>query len=742
MTGPWQTTPSGQSLNAYLSADVGAGQTTGASVVFQPDIKQAGNYSVTVYTPGCLQDETCASRGIVNVTASFATGTHANKPTSTQIYQTNDFEKYDQIYQGYVDVSSGSFRPAVTLSPAVTVGSQTIVASRVRFQLLSDTGGLNGLFEFDPNQAVIDADLSTSAINRAGTTLDSGADINALVTNGQTIYAGGKFSDSTFENIMAFSGNNASSLPGGGLNDAVSSMFAQEDFLYVGGNFTNTSRLGLSGLNSVAAYSFSKNQWVTLGAGVDGDVQAIVPLQLNTSQNKPETTIAFSGDFNQVLPFGDFNPITVNGLAIWVPSQNNWLQNLNIPRMALAGQLSAFANVPNSQPMLAGTLSSQGMAVSGAIGLQSSGSSLTTLPINIQPQQAQASLSKRATVQNQNVSGVATGLYYDTGGRNVTILGGHFSAKLTNGSTIQNLLFLNGSNNNAVTGLPQGADLNSTFLSLAVQQDTLFAGGMVSGQVSGSSVNGLVVYDLLHADYVSTQPSALSGDHVVVQAVSTRPGTTEVYVGGSFDSAGSLPCSGLCMYDTAAAQWNRPGTTLEGTISALTWSSTTKLLAAGNITINNNSTTLAVFDAKKQTWTSLPAAANIPGPVTALAPASTDASRMWVTGTAPNGTTFLMAISGSSVNAVGSNLGSSTSIRGLQVIGLSKNHAQSDLLDGDQALLLTGNIDLPNFGNASAVLFNGTNFTPLILSTMEDGSPGSISQLFSSKTNTFKGGRK
>jgi hypothetical protein len=50
-------------------------------------------------------------------------------------------------------------------------------------------------------------------------------------------------------------------------------------------------------------------------------------------------------------------------------------------------------------------------------------------PVQIQPPTAQSSssLSKRDT-SSQNVSGVVTGLFYDNGGRNVTILGGHFTA--------------------------------------------------------------------------------------------------------------------------------------------------------------------------------------------------------------------------------------------------------------------------------------------------------------------------
>jgi hypothetical protein len=41
-----------------------------------------------------------------------------------------------------------------------------------------------------------------------------------------------------------------------------------------------------------------------------------------------------------------------------------------------------------------------------------------------------------------------------------------------------------------------------------------------------------------------------------------------------------------------------------------------------------------------------------------------------------------------------------------------------------------GNVNVPDFGNASAALFNGTAFQPFILTSREDGSQGSIGQMF------------
>ncbi len=746
-TGSWTVQPSGQSVSEYLSTSVGANELSSASVVFQPDIKQSGNYSVIVYTPGCAQDGTCASRGIVNVTWTLASAATPGQPTSTQLYQTNNFDKYDQVTIGQVDAASDSFRPSVTITPAGGPNNLDVVACRVKFGLIGANGGaLNGLFDFNPNEAVVDTNFTDSAINNAGTDLKPNAIVNALITRDNTIYTAGDFHDDVFENIMAFSNNNATSLPGDGLNAPVAAMYTFNDFLYVGGSFNNTSSGNVAGLSHVAAYQYSKNAWVALGAGLDGPITTIVPLQMNITQNVPETVIGFSGAFTQTLAAGSNQKSTASGFTVWVPSKNDWLQNLNVQRLLLTGQLTTYADVPNGPFLVAGTMASEGSAISGAVSVQQGSNnedSLEQYPFKIQSttSSTQSSLSKRASLSQQPTSGVSTVAFYDSNNLNVTIFGGHFTGTASNGSIIQNMLFLNGSNNNAFIGLPTGVDSNSTFLAMATQNNLLFAGGSVTGQVTGSSVNGIVVYNLQLADYIATQPPPLQGNDVIVNAISARPGASEIYVGGSFDSAGSLPCSTVCMYNPTTGQWNAAGSGLGGSVSALYWSSNTQMYAAGNLTIGGNDASLATYDAKAQNWTAS-ATTQIPGPITAFAPAVMDGSQSWVSGTAANGSTFLIKIDGNTYSPVSHVLGSTTTIRALQVLSLSKNHGSTPLLDDSQVLLACGQLDIPGFGNASAALFNGTDFTPWILASTESSSGGSLAGLFSSNVNQLKSGGK
>ena len=678
------------------------------------------------------------------MTGTFATSTGSTEPTQTQIYQTNDFDKYDQIYSGHVDANSAAFRPSITLTPSSGQGNISLVAQRVQFILqAASSGGLNGLFEYNPNQVAINMDFSSSNFNAAGTGLDNGAIISSLSVVDGVAYVAGNFSSSGIQNVFSIGNGNSTALPDGGLNSAVISGFMYGNVLYFGGNFTNTANSNVPGLSNVAAFDTSRRSWKSLGGGVNGPVKSIVPLMLNVTANQSETCITINGDFDQVLASGSNQAFSAGtGFAIWVPSRNNWLQNLGVQTMALSGQLTSASNVSGSSPLLAGTLVSQGMSLNDVVGLSTSGASgspsLNQLGIRIQPQSVGSSSMRKRAINGQNVTGAVTGLFNNAGGRNVTIIGGHFTATASNGSTINNLALINSTSSGAqtLTGITGGVDEDSVFLALGIQGDTLYAGGTVTGTVDGGSIDGLVLWDLNQGTFSSPQPPALSGNNVAVYAIAAQPNIAAVYVAGNFDSAGSLNCPSICNFING--QWSRPGMGIGGSVASLTWQGTNTLLVGGNLTINSIATTLANYDTSKQVWSAVDGASTaIPGPVTALTSANSDASAFWVAGKGTNGSTFLIKYDGTKFNSVGDVLGQQTTIRGLSMMTLSKNHPNNNLVDPSMVLLITGQLSLPNFGNASAALFNGTTFSPFILSNSENG-PGSLSQIFTEKEISFR----
>lgn len=736
-------TPSGQSNSEYLTAVLTGDNIPPeeATVVFEPDIKQSGNYSITVFTPGCIGDGTCGTRGLVNITGSVASSTRtSNAPLSTELFQTNDFDKYDQVYFGYVDANSHGFRPTVTLSPSIgQSGPLTVVAQRVRFELLTPTtGGLNGLFEYNMSQQVVDNDFSSSAIDAAGASLSPRlAPVTSLVVEGDTLYVAGNFSGSNFSNIFSISGGNATSLSGGGLNSEVMTMYQNGSTIYVGGNFTNTQDNKSTGLKGVAAYSTENNAWQALGAGVNGVVMYIVPFTLNITANQSESVLGISGFFDSVFGFGSNKTFSVENFAVWVPSRQNWLHNLNVATISVKGELTAQTEVPGFSPLFSGNISSQALGASGAVQLTDYKSlALQQYPVQVQDQRSTPSLRKRATGSQQNITGAVTGLIYTENSLNITIIAGNFAATGSDGSNITNLLFINGTNSDQVTGMGSGITTDSVFTSLATYKTTLFAGGSISGTVNGNSIGGLVLYDLAAAAFSAAQPAGLQGTNVSVNAIAPQPNSANVYVGGNFESAGALTCPSVCLWDTDRNQWISPGTGLIGSVSSMTWVSNTHLVIAGDLKIGGNSTTMVTFNSQNHQFTEFTGSGSVPGPVTALCPANRDASQFWVAGSANDGSAFLERFDGKQWLSASEGLGAGTTIRGLQVLSLGKNHDSTNLISDNQVLLVLGQINVTSFGNASAVLFNGTAFTPFLLSTSQN-SPGSLSQAFVENPQNF-----
>lgn len=747
-TGNWQVTPSHDSNSEYLTATL---QTNNLNpnttfIVFQPDIPQSGNYTIKVYTPGCRGDGTCGTRGRVNISGSVAQS-GSNKPTPTVLFQTNEFDKYDTIYEGFVDTSNG-FRPTVTLAPVAGqdpgTGVLTVVAQRVRWEIKSaSSGDLNGLFEYDPEQQVVEEDFSKSTIDVAGASLSprEEAIISTLATADDRLYIGGNFSsDKGLNNIFAIgkSGPGPISLKGNGLNSQVMVVYANGSTIYVGGNFTNTQDKASTGLNGVAAYS--NDQWQALGAGVNGVVTYIVPLAMNITSNTPEEVLAISGFFDRVNGFNGNSSFSVNNFAIWVPSKKNWLHNLNIQSMSIQGRLMTFVDIPKADRLFAGSVSSQALSASGAAALEyGNGLSLEGFALNIRGQQQQTSRRKRSLTEGQNLTatGIVTATFYKENNMNKTILAGHFAATGSDGQNITNVAIIDGKDSDKITGFDSEVDANSTFTALGVLNNILFAGGVVSGQINNNKVAGIVAYDLSSNKFASTQPPALQGTNVTVNAIAPRPKSKDVYVAGKFESAGALSCPSLCIWNTDRNQWTTPGGEISGVVTNLFWFSDTKVLLSGNLTAGTNRTKVLTYDSSSSQFQQIAGASDLPGTVTALCPASGDGSQIWAAGKASNGSAFLERFDGSKWLSVGNLFEPGTDIHGIQVLPLTKDHGNTNLIDNKQDLLILGQINITNFGTASGALFNGTALIPFLLSSTSQNTPGSLSQVFVENPQSF-----
>ncbi|KAH6691597.1 cortical protein marker for cell polarity-domain-containing protein [Plectosphaerella plurivora] len=738
-TGPWRESPSLQSSSRYLTADLsGDISESSASVTFFPNIADSGNYTVEMYTPGCLQDDTCATRGQVNITGIMTSAPDGRFTTS--LYQTNNFDKYDPLYFGFVEGgSAGGFRPSITLTPLAgqSLENMTIVAQRVGFTLLSSTGGLNGLFDFDPSATDIDrSDFSKSAINSLGSGFSANSAVHAMTTMGDVVVIAGNFTSNNARNVVGVNTADQTTSPlDGGLNGEVRAMHLEAPLLYAGGSFDNILDGNATGLDNVAVYNSNDDAWSALGGGVNGKVLHVVPMQVNLTGGETEVAIAFTGSFDQINAFGDNLAVPASGFAIWVPSQRNWLPNLAGPVPSFNGILTAAVlELPeDSTSLFAGSMSSASISANGAVTL---GQTLGQFPVRIEaPSVTSSSLARRDLLSSGNVTGVVAGAFYEENGKNITVLAGHFTARTGDGTEVNNLVFIDNGNNDAVTGLGSDIPDNSTFVALALVNGRLFAGGDVSGQIDGEPISGLVSYDLAN-NTLGPQVPGLNGGNATVSAIQVRPDTGEVYVAGTFQSAGALDCPGICYYNTELSQWNRPGSTVQGTASALLWASNSRLIVGGDMRVNDSSISLAIYDAEQQSWSSFPGQENLPGPVNVMTRGSQDGNQIWVSGPSPDGSVYLMKYDGSNWHSA-QTLESGTQVYSLQMFSITSNHGNTDTLSGNQVLMLTGSIALPNFGTAAAAIFNGSAVVPYALTAKSGSTAGTVSGIFTQNTDFF-----
>lgn len=144
-----------QGLNGqtYLSASYIESQEDTPKVTFYPHIQYPGDYSIKLYTPGCLADETCSQRAIVNVTLWDG---DSNQPISSGlIYENNNEVKYNELWDGHLKNS-----PKVTLEFYASIypgnPESVIVADYIsvetksidKFKNYKKNITLNGLFQY------------------------------------------------------------------------------------------------------------------------------------------------------------------------------------------------------------------------------------------------------------------------------------------------------------------------------------------------------------------------------------------------------------------------------------------------------------------------------------------------------------------------------------------------------------------------------------------------------------------
>ncbi|KAK9467825.1 cortical protein marker for cell polarity-domain-containing protein [Lipomyces arxii] len=740
VVGEWEhTTINGVS---YLStAELSGAELLMHYVSFYPDITVSGNYTVILYTPGCVADDSCDTRGMVNVTT-FATSD--GEEESSIIYQTNDYDKYDIIFQGSVDAIDEEFRPSVRLVPLSSqTGQITVVAQSAQFVLTSTSGGLNGLFEYDPSNYTVaeSGNVYETAINQAGLMLEDRAEVRAMVIANSSLYVAGNFADgSSIHNILAIdTAGNITSLVRG-LNGRVSSLIVSEDKTSViaVGDFSGSSAGSNVDLSYIASWSDSASKWSNFDGGVNGPVENVVRTTLSLSGTNVSTLI-FTGSFTEVNAANDEEALSSPGCALWIENEHTWADRTDLALPYLTGSLSASVAATDGTYILAGSVVSQSLGTSGAV-ILSNGFELNSLPFEFASGD-ETSSQRRAifpvgVYKSSDV--VYTGTFYANDSTTYLVAGGDFSA--TSGESIyKNFMIL--SDGGAIGGFTQDVFQESTVVCSIHNcfNTSLIIGGAFNGVVNDTYVNGVAIWDLASKAFSNRQPPALGGENVQVNVIAARPNTHSVVVAGSFTSAGNMTCENVCIYDMDSGIWDSVTEGISGNISSVYFLNSNNMIVGGAMhTVDTVNCYIAAYNLGTMSWNTLGMQSmTLPGPVSAFLSTSDSVDDAIVAGTYPDGdTSYLSAYRSGSWHTLSQGLNNGSLISTIELLPLgSRATRQSSILPDDMILLVLGNLRLAEYGNVSAAFHDGDGWLPFLYTIKSDGSPGTVHMVMTEHEN-------
>jgi len=143
------------------------------------------------------------------------------------------------------------------------------------------------------------------------------------------------------------------------------------------------------------------------------------------------------------------------------------------------------------------------------------------------------------------------------------------------------------------------------------------------------------------------------GSSVVVRSLTSAPSVPDTFiVGGTFTTAGALPCEAVCSWNSADKQWRALGTGVRGEVAAVDYAGVSPpslspqwtkrslvfflqnnnevLIIAGALTLaDGTEANVAKYSFENMTWSAL---GTTPGPVTAVGVNNGNSSSIFAAG--------------------------------------------------------------------------------------------------------------
>ncbi|KAI5954476.1 hypothetical protein KGF54_002251 [Candida jiufengensis] len=751
---------------------------TNAKIVLYPNISYSGDYSIIMTTPGCSQDNSCQQRGIVNVTL---TDIDENILSSKLIYQNNENAKFDYLFYGHLNSSSQGHNNKIEVSFHDTIisGEQNpmIVVDKVTANIVSldsyydrnntnrtsNRNGselvyinLNGLFEYslanftdfdenlvhyrENNRTLINTNntyVGNSSINLLSGRISNDSEVREINLFDDSLSFFGQFESNS--NNLTLSNNNLITLNissynstsnetnvnlpttlrkrddqtihGATFNNTISKTITVKNSLLVLGKFSisDSSIKNLSNNNGTTSQAnnfalYSNNQWYSFGNSFE-DVE--YDQFANPTIDKIEYYIFSSSSGSNFKTWDNTN-------AKWSTNQYNLTQSLPL----------------NSQQQILG------------------GSSFNIMEFNSinQAYIANAEFNKFGFNVTENSSDFISNSFYVND--SISIIGGKFTS-----GDVRNVGIINNTDPSSSIKALQGNEVvwddQTEIETLYVDNDSeyLFMGIHGSIEINNNNLTGIIIYDLINDTFTSFQPPALSksdGSSIHVNSVVLFDEGHKLLVGGDFDTAGSLSCPSLCVYDISNTRWINPqndaSTTqnIGGVITDMKFYTANHVLITGkNLTLNNDNIKFMTYNFNNGEFDTSDS----------LNKLNKDVNKFIINDRSSNsnlnnrmvviGDEYVSGFDGTNWYSIDQdlNIDNTTNFNDLKLLTAEKSTSYNkSLFDNDKLLIVAGIFSIKDYGLVNMALYNGTSWIPYVYTLQQQQNQTTTPQIGDVKT--------
>ncbi|OWB59107.1 hypothetical protein B5S28_g5238 [[Candida] boidinii] len=579
-------------------------------VTFRTNVSYAGNYTFKLFTPGCVYDDSCDNRAIVNASLHGGDGSII---TSELIYQTNNQRKYDIIFNGYITddiLLEGMPYVSMNLQSQLypTQNSINLVADSLQVDFLNielvvnntinntitQDLDLNGLFEYSltnfSNYYSIETTNSSntfignSSINLLNYKLENNSIINDLYFLNDDL-------------IIASSNNKLSSYKVNGYNSTVNSLEINIDKQNNISTNDNNSNL----IYATNLLSLNDSSIIVVSTEDDNDVSKLYLLSENNEltefNNGNDNSINGSLTCFTTMTYNKTDYLIFNGgsdeFKIYNYNTQNWYSNSTYLNLNVTSSIefddisivfgSIFSNDLNSDQLVTTDI---------GVFINNKGTFDSIL------QQSENSNTESLSINDVYDQSILAGSYVNN---SFMFIGGHF--ELSDNST--NLLIFKDNNTiESVEALEKS--LNYSINLLYYYNDTLYISTIGSELTDDDNLykqlNSLLVYNVNASEFDINQPKGF--DQGFINSLEINPRDDNLLVGGSMKINQTVnTCQGFCSYDKEKSLWENPinSTALGKDVNIdeiyfIKYIGQDQVLLSGNLTIDDENGIFGIFN--------------------------------------------------------------------------------------------------------------------------------------------------